>query len=177
MDLQRLRTGELISGAAGVMLAVTMFVPWYGGAGTAVPTPLGPLTWQNAWQAFSVVDLLLFVTIVAAIGAAVLAGTQTSVALPVAASVVVTALGIVAMVTVLYRLVDEPGVDPYKTIELGAYGGLVLCAAIAVGGWLSMRDEGTSISKAVSELERRWATEDVPVEPPPRPGPPPPAAR
>jgi hypothetical protein len=167
MDLTRLRAGELIAAGAAMLLFLTMFVPWYGGQGTVVFTPSGPDTALNAWQAFSVVDLLLFAAIVAAVGAAVLAGTQSSVALPVAASVLVCGLGVVVTVLVLYRLVDEPRVDPYTSIEPGAYVGLALCAAIALGGWLSMRDEGTSFSRAASELERRWATDDVPVEPAP----------
>jgi hypothetical protein len=170
MDFSRLRAGEAIAAAAAVALALVMFLPWYGGQGTAVFTPAGPDTALTAWQAFGIVDVLMALAIVAAIGAAVLAGTQTSVALPVAASVLVSALGLVVTVAVLFRLVNEPRVDPYLSIEPGAYLGLALCAAIAAGGWMSMRDEGTGFADARDSLERRLTRDDVPVHPAPAPG-------
>ena len=151
MDFSRLRLGEWIAGVAGIVLALDLFAPWYGRhfvglvqelsrTGHASPT-------VNALHAFSFLGVILLLTALTAIGASVLTGTQQSVALPVAASVAVTALGVFAAVLVLYRIVNQPGSNTALDVEWGSYLGLVSCVAIAVGGYLSMADEGTG-SKA-----------------------------
>ena len=145
----------MIAGAAGIALLVVMFLPWYapssqlslaaGSTGRRLDASI------NAWEAFGVLDIVLLLTALAAIGLAVLAGTQRSVALPVAASVVVTALGIFVTVLVLYRLVNEPlGPDSLTDIRFGAYLGLLVCATIALGGFLSMQEGGTTLGELAS---------------------------
>jgi hypothetical protein len=151
VDLGRLRLGEVIAGAAGIALLVVMFLPWYGPnaqLGMAAASAGHRLDHAfSAWEAFGILDILLLATALAAIVVAVLAGTQRSVALPVAASVVVTALGIFVTLLVLYRLVNEPlGPDSLTDIRFGAYLGLGLCALIALGGFLSMQEEGTTLA-------------------------------
>lgn len=189
MDFNRLRLGELVAGAAGVLLLIVMFLSWYGfaglggGLGRALVESPGFDVTRNAWEMFSFIDLLLFVTAVAAIGAAAITGTQRSVALPVAASVIVTALGVLTTLLVLYRVLNEPGPDEIIDVMLGAYLGVIACAAIALGGFMSMRDEGTSFSQAASQLQQdrpgsggAAGPGDVPTQPAPPPAPPPPPA-
>ena len=169
MDLTKLRPGEVLAGVAGVALLVVMFLPWYGVAGLSEPfggalaRQAGIPTTVNAWRAFDVIDVLMFLTVVAAVGSAVVAATQQSVALPVAASVVVTALGVLVTGLVLYRLVNEPGSDALIEVRFGAYLGLVLCALIALGGLMSMQ-EGEATGRAQAQ---------VTPQPPPQPEPPP----
>jgi hypothetical protein len=150
MDFSKLRTGDLIAAVCGVLLLIVMFFAWYGGEGAEA----GAETW-NAWEAFGFIDLLLFLTAMIAIGAAVLAASGRSIALPIAASVIVTILGIVVTLLVLYRLINEPGgvtvfgteiniPDKLIDIKIGAYLGFLLCIGIAVGGFLSMAEEGTT---------------------------------
>jgi hypothetical protein len=150
-DLSRLRLGEKIAAGAAVLLFVLMFFDWY-----SVSVDAGPLGdvggGLSAWQAFDVLDIYLFLVILAAIGLAFLTATERTPALPVTASVIVTALAALGTLFVLYRLVDTPlgdvpdGVDVGRTIW--AFLGLIAVAAIAYGGYLSMRDEGTSLSDA-----------------------------
>jgi hypothetical protein len=176
VDFNKLRLGELLAGAAGILLLIVMiFFPWYGlgGLEDAIGGVASVDTSINALQAFGLLDILLFLTVVAAIGAAVLAGTQSSVALPVAASVVVTALGVLVTLLVLYRIVNTPGYGGLLDPSFGAFLGLLLCAAIALGGFLSMRDEGTSFGQAASGL--RTSSADPPTRPAPPAGPTPPA--
>lgn len=172
MDLGRLRLGEVISGAAGVALLVVMFLPWYapnpqlGLAAAAAGHQLQSSF--NAWQAFGILDLLLLVTALTAIGVAVLAGTQRSVALPIAASVVVTALAVFVTVLVFYRLVNEPlGRDSLTDIRFGAYLGLVVCGVIALGGFLSMQEEGTTLGDIVPRLDHGRPEPTVATRPAP----------
>lgn len=187
MDLNRLRLGEVIAGGAGVVLLLVMFLSWYGvgglggGLGEAFAQARGIDTTWSAWEAFTWLDFLLALTALVAIGAAVITGTQGSVALPVAASVIVTALGVLAALLVLFRVVNEPGLDAFTDIRLGAYLGLLASAAIALGGFMSMRDEGTSFGQAASQVQGRGAQAgpgqaapgtpgDIPTHPPPPPG-------
>jgi hypothetical protein len=146
MDFSKLRTGELIAGVCGVLLLIVMFFAWYGIGGSAgsILSAADVDTNFNAWQAFDFIDLVLFVTAIVAIGAAVLAASGRSVALPVAASVVVTVLGIIVALLVLYRIINQPGDNAIIDVKFGAYLGFLVCLGIAVGGFLAMADEGTA---------------------------------
>lgn len=148
-DLSRLRRGEKIAAAAAVLLFILMFFDWY-----SVSVSAGPFghfsVGGSAWQSFDFLDIYLFLVILAAIGLAVVTATERSPALPVTVSVIVTALAALGTLLVLYRLIDTPigdvpdGVDVGRTVW--AFLGLVAVAAITYGGYLSMRDEGTSLS-------------------------------
>ncbi len=143
MELSRLRHGELIAGAGGVALLVVMFLDWYGAGGSAelggqsIEVSIG----LNAWQAFSVTDLILALTAVAGIGLAVLTASRRSPALPVAASVITSTLGALATLLVLYRILNQPGPNEFFDVKVGAFLGFLSVLAIAVGGWRAMRDE------------------------------------
>ena len=177
MDLSRLRRGERIAAGAAVLLFIDMFLHWYkADIGNIVPGVgnLGisvPDAEASAWQTFSILDIFLLLVILVALGLAFLSATQRSVALPVAASVIVTVLGGIATLIVLLRLIDQPGPDGIVDIKLWAWVGLLLCAAIAYGGWTSMRDEGTSLADARVQAERavRGDATAARTRPPPEP--------
>ncbi len=150
MDFSRLRTGELIAGICGVLLLIVMFFSWYGigGAAGSILSAANVDTTVNAWKAFDFIDIILFITAIVAIGAAVLAASGRSVALPVAASVVVTVLGIIVALLVLYRIINQPGPNDVVDVKFGAYLGFLVCLGIAGGGFMAMADEGTSLGDA-----------------------------
>jgi hypothetical protein len=183
MDLSRLRKGERIAAGAAILLFIDMFLHWYSAdASSLLPSgaknlgiAIPDLTASaSAWQAFSYTDIFLMVVIIVAVGLAVLTATQRSVALPVAASVITTVLGGLATFIVLLRLFDQPGPNKLVSVELWGYVGLVLCAGIAYGGWLAMRDEGTNLSDARLQAERAIRRDDVPTRPAPPADPAPP---
>jgi cation transport ATPase len=183
-DISRLRRGEKVAAVAAVLLFILMFFDWYtvsvsGGL-------LGGLSIEgSAWEAFGFIDIYLFIVIVAAIALAVLTATERTPALPVTMAVIVTALAALGTLLVLYRLIDTPvgdvpdGVDVSRTIW--AFLGLVAVAAITYGGYLSMRDEGTSVGDVKAQASaafdgastRRDEGGAASAPPPP---PPPPAA-
>lgn len=190
-DLSRLRRGEWIAAIAAIVLFIVMFFGWYG------PHEGADVSF-SAWDAFSLIDLILLVTIVAALGLAVLTATQQTVALPVTAAVIVAALAFVSTVLVAFRvLIDQPGLGifhvPDSAIDntIWAWVGLLSCAAILYGGYLAMREEGTSLSdvkaqaaaagqQARSAFESTAPRQDgesaAPPPPPPAPSEPPAAA-
>ena len=55
---------------------------------------------------FSFIDIVLFITVAAAIGLALISASQTEVGLPVAASAVVAGLGILSVILILFRIID-----------------------------------------------------------------------
>jgi hypothetical protein len=178
-DIGRLRRGEQIAAVAAVLLFILMFFDWYtvsvsGGL-------LGGLSvGGSAWEAFGFIDIYLFIVIVAALALAVLTATERTPALPVTMAVIVTALAALGTLLVLYRLIDTPvgdvpdGVDVSRTIW--AFLGLVAVAAITYGGYLSMREEGTTLgdvkaqaSAAFDSASARGGAGGTASAPPPPP--------
>jgi Mn2+/Fe2+ NRAMP family transporter len=177
MDFGKLRTGELIAGIAGVALLIVMFFSWYGAANADALSAAGFDTSANAWEIFSWVDLLLALAALVAIGAALLAASGRSVALPVAASVIITIMGVAVALLVLYRIVNQPGDNDLIEVKFGAYLGFLICLGVAAGGFLAMADEGTSGGDAAGRTQAGGApAPPAPPAPPPEPAPPTPPA-
>jgi peptidoglycan/LPS O-acetylase OafA/YrhL len=129
-DASRLRRGELLAAAAALLLLALMFLcDWYGSA--------------SGWQAHTVLRWLMLLTILAALALAFLTATQRTVAVPVTTAVIVSTLSWLLLVLVAYRvIVDEPGPNALVDVTPCAWLGLLCCALIAYGAYLSMRDEG-----------------------------------
>jgi hypothetical protein len=123
-----LALGELGGAVCGLGLLVASFLPWYSADGVDA----------TAWEAFSVIDLVLVATAIVAISVAAVVLTGLSVSYPPAGSAVTTGFGVAAVVCVLFRLVDPPaeGVDP----AIGAWVGLVAAVGVTVGGYLGMQE-------------------------------------
>lgn len=140
MDSSKLGVGETIAGISGLALFVFMFLPWYGvdsvggfsvGGGDA-----------NAWEAFSFIDILLFLVCVLVVGLVIVALAESTPELPAPPSQVITIAGIVAFALILFRLIVTPGVDTGDVDidvdlgrEIGVFLGLIAAAGIAYGGW------------------------------------------
>src|SRR3954453_12646535 len=73
-DRNRLNQGELIAGIAGLVLLIDLWFKWYGvkvsGGGGALSGFLIGVS-ANAWEVFSLIDIILFLVAVIAIGLAV----------------------------------------------------------------------------------------------------------
>jgi hypothetical protein len=181
MDINRLSLGDKIAGGAAIALLLIMFIfKWFGvEAEQNIAGIDSSITW-NAWQAFSFIDIILFITILAALGMAYVHASRTDIDLPVSLSVVVTALGILSTLLILFRIISPPdfeiggfdltGEGLNNTREIGAFLGLIAAAALAYGGWRAMEEEGTSFGEAGDQLRDR---NDGPGAGPGAGGPPP----
>src|SRR3954451_1481711 len=99
-DLGRLRRGEQIAAGAAVLLFILMFFDWYSVSVSA--GPFGDFSvGGSAWQAFGILDIYLFVVVLAAIALAVLTATERTPALPVTGAVILTALAALGTLLVL----------------------------------------------------------------------------
>lgn len=140
MDMSRLGTGDKIAAAAGAVLLVVLFLPWYG-----VDAQFGAVSVSesvSAWGAMSFIDLLLF--LIAAIAIAVpLARASGSLPADIPGPVLVVAAGALGVLLVLFRIVDIPAPDIPAVAgdafdfgrEFGIFLGLAASGAIAWGGW------------------------------------------
>jgi hypothetical protein len=85
----------------------------------------------------------LILAIIISVGVAAIDTTGASVSLPVAGSAVVTGIGALAFLLVLYRLINPP--DELGR-EFGVWLGLIATAGITYGGYVGMQEEGTSFT-------------------------------
>lgn len=186
MDLGRLRLGEWVAAASGAVLLVVLFLPWFVARVDVEPSPPGyePLASlslcdpapcgavpASAFESFAAIDVLLVIAALGGLAVAVITAAYSAPGLPMATSSLATIGGIVATVLVLFRAAVPP--DSGERLY-GLWLGLAACAAIAVGGWLSMRDEGfglrPSLDASATRPERAPALEPTPLPSVPRSG-------
>jgi hypothetical protein len=172
MNLSSLRTGERIAAAAAVLLLVDLFLKWYGiDIGEAlgdIASTAGVQTSFSAWEIFEFTDVLLFVIVVVILALVGLNAAGRGLVLPVSRSAIIAALGAIATLWVLWRLINEPGPNGLVDIKIGGYLGLLFAAGIAFGGWRAMQEEGLTIQDAKAQAERAVGRRADP--PPPSPG-------
>jgi hypothetical protein len=132
----RLRSGEWIAGVSALVLLAMMLLPWYGHSGGRSAPGI------SGWDELINLRWLILVTIVAGLG---LAGAQAACrgpAIPVTLSVIVTVLGGLTSLWLIYRvLISVPGSDGVLVQKPAAYLGLLCALALTVGGFRSMRQE------------------------------------
>ena len=150
-DRNRLSQGELIAGIAGFVLLIDLWFKWYGvkvSAGGALRNfNIGVSA--NAWESFGLIDIILFLVALIAIGVAVLRALDNMPDIPYPPATIVTIAGGIALLLILYRIIDTPvdtggvnGID--VTRKIGVWLGLLAAAALTYGGWRAMQEAGTS---------------------------------
>jgi len=185
MELDRLSTGEKIAAVSAVLLFVFMFFDWFGVEVSGVPGFSGSVggAGGSAWDALDVIPIFLMLAIVVTLGVAIVRLTDADLEPPVSMNAVVAVLGGLAVLLILYRIIDPPagggdfgGVEVDITRKLGIFLALVSAIGIAYGGWSAMRDEGMTFSDQADRL----GGGGPPPPPPPagqQPPPPPPAGQ
>ena len=161
MDTSRLSVGDQIAAVSGAVLLVALFLPWYG-LEVNVPGLAGSGS-ASAWEALGFIDILLFLVAVVAIGVPVAKATGS---LPddVPGPLLVLAAGGLAVLLVLFRLIDMPtpdgGIGLDFSRKFGIFLGLVAAVGVAYGGWRANEEAPAASTPAAA----------------PPPPPPPPAA-
>ena len=146
-DASRLRHGEVVAGvSAVVMLALMLLTPWYGLSGAAARAAasvgLSNVT-VDGFNGLTTLRWLILLTILSALGLTWLQATRRAPALPVSFSVIVTVLGLLTTLALIYRvLINVPGPDSLIDSRFGAYLGLVAAASLTYGAFRSLREEG-----------------------------------
>jgi hypothetical protein len=144
-DRSRLSQGELIAGIAGLVLLVDLWFAWYGvklsAGGLLKGFTIGASA--NAWESFGLIDIILFLVALIAIGVAALRALNKLPVMPWPPATIVTIAGGVALLLILFRIIDTPvdtqgveGID--VTRKIGVWLGLLAAAGITYGGWRAM---------------------------------------
>jgi hypothetical protein len=200
MDTSRVGPGALLAGASGLLLIIFMFFGWFELTGVSAAVPgfeetiggeelqglaeaEGQDTVASAWQSFGFIDIILFLVALAAIGLAVLAATGARLDLPVPAGTIVAALGGLAVLLILFRLISPPdlvgafggtvpeGIDIETDVgrKIGVWLGLLAAIGITLGGLLSMREEAETAGPATTRAGTEPGGGPPPPPPPPEP--------
>ncbi len=136
MDLSQLSLGLKVAGGAGLVLLISLFLPWYG-VNIDFGGIDGPSVSATAWEAFSFTDLLAFVAAVAAIAVVVLHTQNKLGALPVPAGQLLLGIGGLALLFILFRTVNPPGPSEADLgRKIGLFIGLIAAAGVAYAGKL-----------------------------------------
>lgn len=146
MDLRRLSWGDWVAAAAGVLMLVSLFLPWYSVNGVD----------QSAWQAMAVNDVILTLAAVLAILAALFVGFRRMTSFSVATTSLVLLPAGISLVITIWRLIS-PAPDGDVSIAIGAWLGLVAALGMMIGAWQGAKDEGPA--RRNPDAERRAAAE------------------
>jgi hypothetical protein len=150
-------TGELTTAVCALALLILMFATkWYGVAGVPDPSAARPAisTAINGWHGLTIVRWVMLITIVAALGSVVLRVSQRSHGSKTDTSRVLTALGSLTAILLIYRvLIALPSAGRVTDQKLGAVLGMLCALGIAVGGRQSML-ERKAVGRSVARRAR-----------------------
>jgi hypothetical protein len=184
MDFTRLRLGEVAAAISGLVLLFDLFVlKWYeftpSGSGSAlndatgvsIRTLPGAGTAHNGWNSLTGLRWIILLTILVALGLAVVTLTQRSTALPVSASVLATGTGVFTALLILYRIINQPGPNQLASVKLGAWLGFFAAVGVGCGGFQAMREEesGAAPHGSLPGAHRPVPDPSGPSAPPPAP--------
>ena len=146
MKLSRVRAADWLAGIGGLVLFVSLWLKWYGiddSAFGGVVAGHGNVPSASAWEALSEIDVLLALLALPAIGVPVSAALSSVPTAPVAFTVIASCASFLAVLLVLFRLLDQPGSNDLVAVRYGAWIGLAGAVLAFVGSWLAMADEHT----------------------------------
>lgn len=141
--MRRFELGPLIVAAAAVLLGVSLFLDWYGGA--------------SAWSVFEIVDLLLAALALAAL----LGGLGTLV--PDLAYVErgwLPAISLASAVIVAAEIINPPPAAASLSPSTGAWLGFAAAIVMVIGSVLSLGKVSVSVSVEEREFRQRVAAVD-----------------
>jgi hypothetical protein len=139
LDANRLSQGQLVAAIAAIALFIISFLPWFGIPGTTTVggVNIGGGGDFNMWEGENPLDIYLLIVILVALVPAVMALMGDGGADGGLAPMATTLLAGVGTLLILYQVFDTPGITDRK---IGLFLGLIACAGIAVGGYLSMQE-------------------------------------
>jgi hypothetical protein len=186
MNLRRLRKGEWITAISGLVLLVSLFLPWWNlpveGAyferSIGAPEFGGVTEWANvsAWEVLSVTDVLLAALGVFAVAVLLINAKAANTAPGVASEALLTLYAVVMSIVCVIRVLNLPEpLEPFDAFvdvgtEYGAWIGLAATLGVLVGALVGMRDERLSKPGELTDqtgvpVERAPEIEKLPAPP------------
>jgi multisubunit Na+/H+ antiporter MnhF subunit len=167
MTFLRLHRGQLLAMVAALALLLVMALDWYTTkAGEqarkdapnvqpqvnqeTVPSETSKLNTfaetqeKTAWQAHAVVDRIILIALLGAIGCAIVAAWLAAAGKkigPPSPSALASVFGLLACVLIVYRIIQPPGLNAVAEVKAGAPLGLLCVGLLAFGARIAVRDE------------------------------------
>lgn len=136
MDVNRLSQGQMVAAVSAILLFIVSFLPWFGAP--SVITTAGTIGGnRNMWEFENPLDIYLLIVILVALVPAVLVFAGGGGDFPLA-PFATTLLAGVGTLLIFYQLFDHG--DGFS-VKIGLFLGLIACAGITVGGYLSMQED------------------------------------
>ncbi len=176
----------MVAGIGGILLILSLFFKWYGfdlsGAlGTAFQSQIS--TSVSGWGALSTGDLFLTLVGLLAIAPAAFDIAGLEIELPVPMSTVSLGGGALAVLYVIYRILDKPGPDVSFGgsagfsigLKMGIFIALIGAIVICVGSYFQLgeEDEGSGVMAAAPGAGMPGSVPPQPPVPPQQPPAPP----
>ena len=139
MDLRKERNGDWIALAAGVVLVVALFLPWYEAGGESA----------SAWEALTVIDVILLLCALFGPAQWFFAAQQPTPAMPLAVAGLGAWAGVLAILLTLIRVIDAPADG--LALDFGIFVALAAAVGLFTGAWRSLGDERIRMS------DGRWS--------------------
>ncbi len=182
MSFERLSWGHWLAGIAALALLLVMAMDWYGTvqsdalrrderlvftggreggeAGRTLQREIPAAAEKgerNAWQAYTGAGVIVLALLLAAIASALAAAALFAAGrlYEPAVSTVPTGVGLLAMIAVAYKMIDQPGLDVVTTLRSGAPLGLGLLALLVLGGSRAMRVEARADAPSAAPARPR----------------------
>jgi hypothetical protein len=140
--VNRMSQGQLIAAVSALLLFVISFLPWFSVSAGIVTTggvAAGSKDY-NLWEAENPLDIYLLIVILVALIPAGLAFAGSGPGGGMA-SAATGLLGGVGTILIIYQLFDHDFFGFNFSTSVGFWLGLIACAGIAVGGYLSMQED------------------------------------
>jgi hypothetical protein len=135
MDTQRLSQGQMISGIAGVLLFISLFLKWFGadspGAGISGVSFSG-------WEFNNALDIYLFILAVFAILPALSELSGASIEVPFVDAAAAFLLSVIGLIMTAYVFIDAPD---GASRGIGIWLALLTVIAIVIGSYQAMNEE------------------------------------
>jgi len=188
--LEKLSPGEKIAGVSAILLFIFMFFfDWFGVKVSGVNGFSGTISGEggSAWDALEFIRFVLLLTVIATLVLVGLRLSDSAYEPSVPLSTVVTALGVISVLLILFRIIDPPtfaelgGISFDATLKIGTFLGLIAAGGVAFGGYSTMKEEGITFGDAADRLSggrvsppQHQPASTTPPPPPSSSAPPPP---
>ena len=137
MDFRRGRAWDLLTGLAGLVLFVDLFMPWYGAGGLTA----------NAWESFALIDLILALAALLAIAVVLVSAFSRAEAVPKLVASWTFWVALVAAILAVFRVIKRPAVDivlnggaAHVTRDWGLFVGAVVAIVLVWLAWRARQD-------------------------------------
>lgn len=129
--MQRLRTSDWAAGISGLVLFLSLFMPWYEVVDGTV----------DGWRSLTFIDVWLLLTSALAIALVAVTATRDAPALPLTLDVLTVWAGLLGAIMVLYRLVSVAHDEVVTGRSWGLFVAALAVAGTFAGAWWAMRDQ------------------------------------